>query len=480
MKMFPTVILILLLQGLSLKSFAQLCGNDTLSLELQWEYGTGLSLPIHVTPDEVNANYLYVAAKSGGLIVLNVSNPGQASPANTLPVSSFNNLEVMNCEQYGSYLYVALGNYFGANVQAAGMAVVNITDPENPVVTDVWQSSSVVKGAAIVKGEGDYAYLGAMTDGLIILDVSDKSNIQFVSKFIPDPNWPVENPTATSMPNARGMLVRDDVVYLCYDAGGLRIINVHDKLNPKETGRYINQSALSKQQAYNDIEIYDGLAYIGEDYCGMEIVNVADTSNMTQVSWWNPWDCTSPSNIWIGSHGHGNEVTFDAQQQVVFMSAGASDLRIIDVSDPAHPDSCSGFGSYADTLASYGASVSGDRVFISYIIAIIPYFSVWAGVKELKWESSYNVINETASEVNFSVSPNPCHDHVEITVPNCDLQNARVLVKDVSGITCLTQDIRSVNKELISINASILPAGLYFVSFITETQSFTTKMVKQE
>ncbi|MFI5135051.1 MAG: LVIVD repeat-containing protein, partial [Chitinophagales bacterium] len=379
MKFFSRILWLAIFELTFLKMQAQLCGNDTLTLQQKWEYGTGFSLPIHVTINSLNPSYIFAAAQSGGLMIFDVSNPNAASLTGTIPISSFDNLYVMSCEENLNYLYVALGNYFGTNPQKSGMAIVDVTDPLNPVITNQWENSTVVKGAAIVKVQGNYAYLGAMTDGLIILDVSDKSNIQFVSKFIPDPNWPVPNPIPSATPNARGMQIIGNIIYLCYDAGGLRIINIADKLNPKETGRYINQSALNKQQAYNNIVVHDDLAYIGVDYCGMEIVNISDTSNITQTGWWNPWDCTSPNNFWIGSHGHGNEVTYDDQQKVVFMSAGASDLRIIDVSDPSNPDSCGGFGTFTDTLGAYAATVSGNKIFLSYIFTLIPYVSVWSG-----------------------------------------------------------------------------------------------------
>lgn len=459
---------------------AQTCGTDTVSLNALWEYATGLSLPIHVAADESNPEYIYVAAKSGGVLVLDVSDPAGATLAATITVSSFSNLEAMYCEQYGNYLYVALGNYFGTDVQQAGLAIVNITEPDNPVVEDVWENETTVKGCAVVKAEGSYAYLGAMTDGLIILDISDKSNIQFVSKLIPDPDWPVVNPTPTATPNARGMALKGDVLYLCYDAGGLRIINVADKQHPVETGRYINQEALEKQQAYNDIEIHGELAYIGVDYCGLEIVNVSDTSNITQTGWWDPWDCTSPSNIWIGSHGHGNEVHLDTALQVVFISAGASDLRIVDVSDPIHPDSCSGFGSFTDSLAAYAATVSGDRIFLSYIFAFIPYFSVWAGVKEVQWHSSMTPVVELTSGSGISVYPNPFTRHITINGVSDVQQTYEVKVFNSMGSVIKHENVKEDHKGLLFLELPEVPPGVYLVSVQSEQSIFSVMAVKKE
>ena len=482
MKFYSQIFFIAIFEFIIFKTQAQLCGSDTLSLQKKWEYGTGLVLPIHVTVDSLNPSYIFASAMSGGLLIFDVSNPNAATLANTIPISSFDNLYVMNTEQYSNYLYVALGNYFGTNVQKSGMAIVDVTDPLNPVITDQWENSVVVKGSAIVKVQGNYAYLGAMTDGLIILDVTDKSNIQFVSKFIPDPNWPVPNPIPSATPNARGMQVIGDIVYLCYDAGGLRIINIADKSNPKETGRYINQSALNKQQAYNNIVLHDNLAYIGVDFCGMEIVNVSDTSNITQVGWWNPWDCTSLNNLWVGSHGHGNEVTYDDQQKVVFMSAGASDLRIIDVSDPSNPDSCGGYGAFTDTLGAYGATVSGDKIFLSYIIAFIPYVSVWSGIKELQWSSTFNAVVDPEEKDNFSATPNPFSGEIELEIHSLHSSNAAIEITDALGRKWFNEKNILLNSGITNLHFGLpqLPDGLYFISLIENNRRFIQKVMKQD
>jgi hypothetical protein len=273
------------------------------------------------------------------------------------------------------------------------------------------------------------------------------------------------------------MEVADNVVYLCYDAGGLRIINVADKLNPKETGRYINAAATGKQQAYNDVEVYNGLAYLGVDYCGMEIVEVTDTSNITQTGWWNPWDCVSPFNLWIGSPGHANEVTLDAAKQIVYLSAGASDLRVVDVSNPANPDSCSGFGSYTDTLAAYAATVSGERIFLTYLYAFIPYFSVWAGIKEVNGQSFIGT-NSPPVEMTLSIFPNPATDHITVRLPSNMAGN--LTITDVWGRNLITQSFDNTGaQEFTCPLPACWPAGIYQVAFATGTSVITKKVIRK-
>lgn len=120
------------------------------------------------------------------------------------------------------------------------MAIVDVSNPAAAVLTDYYVVPLSGSGGGIVKVEGNYAYLGAMQSGLVILDITDKNDIQFVSEFVPDINYPpILNPNPNYY-NARGMGVKNSIVYLCYDAGGIRIINCNNKLVPLETGHWCN------------------------------------------------------------------------------------------------------------------------------------------------------------------------------------------------------------------------------------------------
>ncbi len=58
----------------------------------------------------------------------------------------------MNLSQYGNYLHLALGNSF-TNPQKAGMAIVDVTNPEAPIVTDYYSVPGSGSGGGIVKVE---------------------------------------------------------------------------------------------------------------------------------------------------------------------------------------------------------------------------------------------------------------------------------------------------------------------------------------
>lgn len=63
------------------------------------------------------------------------------------------------------------------------MAILDLSDPSNPEVTDIWDTIIFDQGAAIAISDGEFAYLGAMDDGVILLNVNNKNDIKFISSF---------------------------------------------------------------------------------------------------------------------------------------------------------------------------------------------------------------------------------------------------------------------------------------------------------
>jgi hypothetical protein len=332
--------------------------------------------------DDQNRPYLYVAAKDGGLKIFDIS--GTPVLVKTIAITSFGSLHVMNLSQNGNYLYLALGNHFGTAVQNPGFAIIDITNPATAVVKTYWSNTAVTGGAGIVETEGNYAYLGAMKNGLMIFDITDKTLPVLRSTFIPSINYPDLNPDPNKY-NARGMAVKNDIVYLCYDAGGLRIINTVDKLNPRQTGKYSNPGMNGKPRAYNNVILDGSYVYAAVDYCGMEVLNVSDTSNISLTSWWNPWTCQTNALNWFSSNGHANEIAYDAAKKIVFISSGKSDLQVVDVSNPAAPAFKYEYGGVNNDIGTWGVSVYNNSVYLSYICAFIPFSSNWTGVKILQY-----------------------------------------------------------------------------------------------
>jgi hypothetical protein len=405
---------VLLGVGYTSNSSAQTCSS--LNITQQADIASTCNfMAMTMAHDVLDRPYLYVANKEAGLKVYDISTLTSPLLVATVAIGMYDSLHVMNLSQNGNYLYLAIGNTF-TNPQAGGMAIVDITNPVSPVVTDYYVVPNSNSGGGVVKVEGNYAYLGAMQSGLVILDVTDKNNIQFVSQFIPSINYPPINNPNPNLYNARGMEVKNSIVYLCYDAGGFRIINCTNKLVPAETGHWCNPvmyTPIDHPKAYNNLVVEDTLVYIAVDYAGMEVLNISDISNITLFGWWNPYNC--PNNNWFTSGVHANEIYYDSSCKRVFLSTGKSDLMVVDVTNPAQPDSCNFYGGQLNNLGTWGLGMYQNQIYLSYICAVVPFSSNWTGVKILTYTpctaSNVNEINGNPSVIMF---PQPASEELII------------------------------------------------------------------
>jgi hypothetical protein len=349
-----------------------------------WDFQTTSALPQSLVADRNGRPYLYLAQKEGGLVVLDLSQPGGGAKAvAALPIRALGGLHAMNLVQEGDRLFIALGDLFAAGGSKAGLTIIDVSQPTQPRLLSLWTSATLLKGSATVLVSGRYAYLGAMREGVFIFDVSDPRIIVPVSTIQPDVNFPRPNPNSMQHPNARGLAIEGDLLFVAYDSGGIRVIDVADKAKPREVARYINAAVGNKQQAYNNIVIKGRLAYAAVDYCGLEILDVGDPRAIRQVGWWNPWRCETMSNAWLNSPGHTNQLVLDASRQLVYLSAGDSELQVVSVKEPAHPVLAGYFGAPKDGRGTWGLAVTDRNVFLTYIRALIPFRGGWAGVTAL-------------------------------------------------------------------------------------------------
>jgi len=468
MKRYIIILLISLFQFAQLKYVnAQNCATMNMKFEADITSNCTAMVMTMVHDKRANMPYLYVANKEAGLKIYNITTVAAPNLSATIPISSIGNLEVMNISQSGNYLYLALGNTF-TNSQQAGMAIIDITTPTTPLVKDFFIVPSSGSGAGIVKVEGNYAYLGAMKSGLVILDITDKSNIVFVSKILPDINWPVNNPNA-NLYNARGMEVKNSIVYLCFDAGGIRIINCTNKSTPKETGRFANTALyqpLNLPRAYNNIVIDDTLAYVAVDYCGMEVLRIKDTSNIKLHSWWNPYNC--PNNNWFSSPVHANEIYFNKSCKYAFLSTGKSDLMVVNLTNPAQPDSCNFYGGVNNNIGTWGVSSYGNQIYLSYVCSAVPFQSNFTGVKILTYTPCANGMNTTKKN-EFSISPNPANCYLRIENDYWQW-NEEYEIVDLMGKRLFLGKLSNSKTE---IDISHLSSGIYFLNIGNTIRRFS-------
>lgn len=453
--------------------YAQGCGN--LNLALKSDIGSTCQFMVMTMAHDVTDRpYLYVANKEAGMVVYDISDPTAPVKSSAIPTSKLGGLDVMNLYQQGSYVYLAIGNHFNKD-QAAGLAVIDVSDPLSPAVTDYWVMPSSSGGSGIVRVEGNYAYLGAMGNGLAILDVTDKYDIRFISKIVPDINYPTPNPNP-DLYNARGMEVKNSIVYLCYDAGGVRIINATDKANPKETGRYSNPALNGHPRAYNNLVLDGNYLYVAVDYCGLEVLDISDTSDIKLTGTWNPYNC--PANNWFSSPVHANEIAYQKDCKLLFLATGKSDMHVINIADPAHPDSCNFYGGTGNNLGTWGVNFYKDQVYLSYICAVVPFGSNWTGIKILTYTPCASSIKE-ARQKAAHISPIPSVGDILVDL-NAPVNQTEIEIRVIDFLgRAYYPAYRSEATNRLRINTGDLPAGMYILQIKTGDKITTGKFVMQ-
>ncbi len=441
---------------------------------------SGFVSPLTLDADKLGKPFLYAASNEYGLKIFDLS----GTPVSTLDTNLLQ-MRVMSFTQMDTLLYVAIGSHYASD--PPGLAIVNVADPSNASLVGYWIHPLVSNsnGSGIVKVEGNYAYLGGMKLGLIILDISNPSSIAFVSELPLNINYPSNNPSNANLYNVRGMEVRNSIAYVCFDAGGFRVINCTDKFNPVETGRYANPitfSPFNLPRAYNNIVLKDSVAYLTVDYCGLEVLNIKDTSNIILLDHYNPHNC--PTGVWHNAPVHSNEIVYNDNCKKLFISTGKSEMIVVDVSDPTAVDSCGSYGSITDTTATWGIGMRNDSIFLSYLIIPIyinwlhPFDAKWNGIKMIKWQNPCSSVGlkEEEYKIQLLVYPNPSDGEFNFEFDK-EYDELELEVYSALGTLVKRTSYKDVRKVSIKIESA---AGMYFVKVRAGERSTLLKLVKTD
>ena len=167
---------------------------------------------------------LYVASGNGGLQILELGNPVSPTVQGTFATDIADDVEVV-----GSYAFL---------IDAYGLKVINVSNPSSPTLT----GSLDLYGRRIVV-EGNYAYITTSTDGLLVVDVSIRSNPRLVH-------------TVETTSRLRGLAVGGDQLYVCGEEDGVLIADISSPLSAS----FINQLSLPLDASA--VEVIGSRAYV--------------------------------------------------------------------------------------------------------------------------------------------------------------------------------------------------------------------------
>jgi len=305
--------------------------------------------------------------------------------------------------------------------------------------------------------QGNYAYLAALDDGIIILDISNVNNIHFCSHL--------NMTTITCLNNnhARGLYLSNDTLLVANDCGGLRVVDVTNKYAPVQTGSYKNAAYGSGIPYYNHVWRLGDHAYIPVDYCGFEVDNVANPAAITNEAMWNPFGCNSGN--WNGAPMHANEITWVSPAANAFMlSGGDSEVLAFDPSNPMQPRLMGAWGPPNDSTGAWGIDVYNGLVAIGTIKTPVPFYSVHGGLQLLSWNLILGTDDQQFQTSALKLCPNPATSVCTIALPETKDASFTIDVMDVMGRVVKTE---IVNANITGRNAEIdlgdLSAGVYVV-----------------
>jgi hypothetical protein len=254
-------------------------------------------------------DYAYVGAYSGGLQIVDISDPDNPSVAGIYDTPDYAN----NIAISGDYAFV--GDW------ASGLQVVDISDPTNPTFAGSFNPPGMALGVDI---SGDHAFVAHHAPGgaLQIFDISDPTNP------VPVASYDTPGPT-------RIVKVSGDYAYVAEIDSGLEVVDVSDPTNPTFAGRCVTPGVA------RGVDVFGDYAFIGDDLQGLQVIDISD-----------PTDPVIVGNFPMPSNARRVRACGD----YVYVADHEGGLQVVDVSDPANPISA---GVYDTFNHAHGVDVSG-------------------------------------------------------------------------------------------------------------------------
>jgi hypothetical protein len=211
----------------------------------------------------MQGTHAYVAAGSGGLEIVDASNPSATSVIGSLQLPG----KSLSIRVAGRYAFLA--------GDTAGFSVADVGDPHNPTLVT---SLPVFGGASGVTLDGERAFVTAL-DGVHIFDIRNPLAPQPVAVL------------ATPRPAIQA-IVSGDILYLTHDyrasdcsrCSTIRAYDISTLSSPRELGSVVSQAAgaINSGDIATKLELAGNRLYVAGNYY-MSVIDVTDPRNMSEL-----------------------------------------------------------------------------------------------------------------------------------------------------------------------------------------------------
>lgn len=339
---------------------------------------------------DVSGQYAYLALFSGGMRIVDISDP-----ANPRRVGGFEGSVIADVQVFGNYAY---GSWYDK------LYIIDVTNPTAPRKVSEYDGS--VAGIAV---SGNYTYIldTSVLRGLRVFDNTDPSHLTLVGSlnlglsgsalavsgnraYIADSRLRVidiSNPTDPKLLGSGDELYATDIaisgshVYVSDYNGFLRIIDVSDSANPRSVATVATPGR---------VETAGNFAYVANSQ-GLTVINISTPANpgapntfpfpandikvsgqqlfLTSVSGLTILDISNPSvPVPLGAHETaGSAYAVKLANGRAYLSDGDAGLRVIDVNDLANMRQ---LGKVGLEGTAFNADVAGGYAYVATVRAM--------------------------------------------------------------------------------------------------------------
>ncbi|MFH0790104.1 MAG: PKD domain-containing protein [Candidatus Omnitrophota bacterium] len=312
----------------------------------------------------VAGDYAYVADAANGLEIINIKQPDNPILTGSCDTPG----EASGVYISGNYVYIADGS--------KGLQVIDITNPDRPVLAGGYDT---LGDASAIYVSGNYAYIADSFKGLQIIDIKN-------------PRFPILTSSVNNIGFAHDVYVLGNYAYIGTHSNGLQIVDVTNPAVPKLAGNY---------NAQGDIEgiyVLGKYAYAADYSQGLQIIDISEPKFPVLTG-----SCVTgghPRNVYVSG-------------KYAYVADGIIGLDIVDISEPRTPFSVVKCQMPLNDQAN-AVYVSGNFVYIAdfRLLEIIQFIqfagtkaeaiagdpdlnTAWDGLSEYRWDFNNDNIWDT-------------------------------------------------------------------------------------
>ena len=234
--------------------------------------------------------YAYAVSEGNdGILVIDISqiDSGIVTQVNKVTTGGSNSTHTLTINEDSGYLYRSGG---GGN----GLRIYSLANPANPTYVGAWTPRYVHAATVVSYTSGPYAGKeiafccgglnnGATDTGVDILDVTDKSNIQYLShtsytaRAYAHQAWPTED--------LQYLYVGDELDENGTNKTVTKVLDISDLSNPVELPEFTS----SKKAISHNIYVKGDTIFEANYTAGLRVFDASDPENPVETSWFDTY-----------------------------------------------------------------------------------------------------------------------------------------------------------------------------------------------